>query len=205
MRAAPLRGRAIVASAAICASSAITLRSALTSPWTSSPSTSSVLGSYALVTLGLGLWLEPALRNLHTLRRRDLRYVFRPWFFWLWLSIPIGNILLLRGSMNELWLASDPDNLDAETWRAGVPSTLLVVWWAALLSSDALGGYSLKIHDSTVSPLLGLAADGIGVIASILSIALMLRVNRRQQLAAARLDGRLPAHGVTLSDHDRPT
>lgn len=155
-----------------------------------------------VVTLVAGvfwiLWHHHAQRNLPALGVTGTRY--DPVMVVLWWIIPFANFVMPLLTTNELWKASDPQAPTSD-WRSKPMPGLLIVWWLFVVARVPLGWAAavLQQDPQTVDRLLsraylGLAVDASIIVAAILAIVVVGRLQKRQDEAAAVLaPGTMPS------------
>jgi hypothetical protein len=155
------------------------------------------MSAIVLMTFLVGaiLWLVWQFRghkNLRALGARHLR--FSPGWAVGWWFVPLANYAMPFLTMQELYKASDPD-AGPDDWSSGKTGALIGFWWASLLAQTLLlfaGSSTEGTTDVTLTELaagqryviLGYAAM---IVAAGLAIALVIRIDQRQEAKRARL------------------
>jgi hypothetical protein len=146
------------------------------------------------------VWQYRAHSNLRALGATDLRYT--PGWAVGWWFIPFANIVMPYLTMRELWKASEP-NAGAVEWKISRSTWLLPMWWGtwlatqipAQIASVAAENPSIPSQIAASGWLIGFT--GLVVVAGALAIALVRRVDLRQEQKHAHIVARSRAVGTT--------
>ncbi len=146
-----------------------------------------------LLIVGTGVvwiaWQRRAHASLPALGVIGLRYT--PGWVVAWWLIPIANFVMPLLTMSELWKATDPDAGPAH-WAARPTPALLGFWWTCwLLRFPILGAVAAGIGtDQDVDTLtaragVGVASDLATVVAAVLAIVLVRKIEERRRRKAS--------------------
>lgn len=147
--------------------------------------------TYLATVVAFCTWLFEAGRNLRALGVGDLRWSEESRV--LWFFVPVADLLLPLLGVRELWRASaDPQR--SGSWRTGSVSALVGAWWLMWVVSGGLAWWSLGtrwVQESTeeliVADQLGIAFAATRLLATPLLLAVVVRIHRNQERAAAAL------------------
>jgi hypothetical protein len=141
-----------------------------------------VLACTAIVWL---TWLRGAYQNLRSVGTRRSRFS-KAWAVAYWF-LPFINVVRAYQVMKDLWLRSDSGN-DRDAYDTLPAPDLLRGWWGTSL---AWGGLGLVVgvlaheartpQDLTNLTDLGIVVNAIGVIASVLAIRVVRKIDARQR------------------------
>jgi hypothetical protein len=155
------------------------------------------------VVIAFCMWTHRVARNLPALGGRGLKYT--PGWAVGWFFIPIANLAMPYFVAAEIWRESDPEQRHLDGQEIKPASPLVAGWWTTYviyavvptLVSAAFGliiGFSIAarhgnpqemveriMHYLPTFLLIGLAAQTLGLLASILAIMYVCRVDANQQ------------------------
>lgn len=142
------------------------------------------------------LWIHQAAKNVRAFGHEGLS--FTPGWCVGWWFIPIASIWMPYLAVKEVWRASDPNAMRAESptaWTTSpVPSTM-PVWWATYVIAGflGLGGgvmnafASVQKTDPTLSHLVMAFAQFLSLMSAIAIVSIMGKLAARQEASGARL------------------
>ncbi|MCC5477638.1 DUF4328 domain-containing protein [Streptomyces barringtoniae] len=156
---------------------ALTVRAHLLHPATTTASdfarVSMIFGDVGIATIVLFLvWFARCRRNAELLAPGRVPGSVT-WAVLAWL-IPVFNLWVPRGLVQDVHRASAPDGADA-----GRGDLLVNVWWAAWVGHAALTLAAMNLGYGTSLPLL-VAAEALDLLAAVLAIAVIQRITVRQ-------------------------
>ncbi len=101
--------------------------------------------------------------------------------------VPFVNLVVPYRAIKELWRKSEPYNL--QSFGAVSPPAWFPLWWAFwLISNIADNAYFRLTWRGNASRetlgIVGIAADGLGIIAAILAVVVIGEIDQRQQAAS---------------------
>ncbi len=138
--------------------------------------------------IALLMWMGRAFTNLQamkvkTLGRKSIQC------YWGWI-IPLANIVIPVSTMQDIWKASDPSEMDQKRWRLLKSSLLISTWWATYLLAGALGvAQRLQMNaDPMVQFTIGIALDIMFSAAFLQLIFIVRDIGTRQQSKKALLE-----------------
>jgi Domain of unknown function (DUF4328) len=168
--------------------------------WQDGLAVAGLLAAGAALVVG-ARWLDGAYRNLPALGARDLR-TMPAWASWGWL-VPGLNLVRPKSIVDDVWRGSTPSlpAVPGPAWRAAPVGAVVHAWWAAVVGAVVLGVVAAVIRagDGTTpgelvaGARLEVASGAVGVVAWVLSIAVVRAVTGRQEERVAVLTGRAPA------------
>jgi hypothetical protein len=141
------------------------------------------------------LWLYQASRNLSRLSADGLTHT-PGWAVGAYF-VPIANLIRPCQEMQEIWRASDPENIEnSVAWQVSRSSSIVRLWWFALLLAGALsmfahyrkevaGGFLQDQNDLRIQILVSLAM----LVAGVLLILIIRSIRQRQRERYKRLYG----------------
>lgn len=128
----------------------------------------------------------------------------------LWFYIPLLNIFMPYYALREIWLASNPhaEVLDREDWKRRHEVAHLVGWWWALWLLTAVSPFLPFLQDlnewvfwwfsSTAAHIVG---EIVGVLAVLITIRLLLRMDVRQALRKKVHDNQMTEAQLSKAQH----
>lgn len=138
--------------------------------------------------IALLIWMGQAFTNLQamkikTLGRKSIQC------YWGWI-IPFANIVIPVSTMQDIWKASDPSEMDQKRWRLLKSSLLISTWWATYLLAGALGvAQRLQMNaDPMVQFTVGIGLDIMFCVAFLQLIFIVRDIGARQQSKKALLE-----------------
>ena len=135
---------------------------------------------FVLTAIAFLMWVHRSHRNLSALGAQGLK--FTPGWAVGWWFIPILNLFQPFRIIREIWRASDPSVAIGTAWRAAPSSPLIGWWWGLFLASvvyfQVSGDAPISLYLLTAT--VDIATDLFGVIAAVLAIRLVLRIEARQ-------------------------
>lgn len=150
------------------------------------------------ITVAFLMWVHRVYRNLPALGAPKLEMT--PGWAVGWYFVPFANLVKPCLSMAEIWKYSDPDQPDR---LRKVASPLVGIWWASFLINrfiDRIGawtGFDKSDHPTLDSlkqiTLFGMVALTIELIAALIAISLIFRVNVNQQRMHDSILARTPS------------
>lgn len=148
-----------------------------------------------VVGISMIVWTRRVYRNLEPLGARSLRFG-EGWAIGGWF-VPFLNLVRPKQIVDDVWRASDPARSEREpqAWRDRQVSPLLHWWWGAWIASNLIGFVAQAQDEATADAARSQAiwlmvSDGAGVVASLLALAVVLRLTDRQIARADRLAAR---------------
>ena len=133
------------------------------------------------------IWIHRAHKNLPALGAG--RLTFTPGWAVGWFFIPFFNLFRPYQVATEIWKASDPEVTADCSWQTKASGSLVGWWWALFLISSFLsniaGRMALRggetLPDLIRSSWVMLVSDGVDIPAAVITIFLVLTINRRQE------------------------
>jgi hypothetical protein len=153
--------------------------------------------TYLLASVVSGIvmlvWFYRAYRNLEVLGciGRSMTPGWAVGYFF----IPIANLFRPYQAAQEIWKGSDPACLDDYEWTHQPGSALILFWWLVRIGGfvvDRIGAsmlQSTQLEGLIAGLKVLMAAYALGAVVDVLLIAMVLRINRRQDRKYDRLFG----------------
>jgi hypothetical protein len=147
------------------------------------------------------IWIYRASKNLRALGIQNQKY--SPGWAIGWFFIPFANWVLPFLVTKEIWKASDPKAMDAESWRSTSVSPIVPAWWVLYVVSSIGGNIVARIAlggGETAGDLLNeswawLIADAIEIPAAVLAILVVWGITSRQDEKNRNLISSVPVSG----------
>ncbi len=147
------------------------------------------------------IWVYRASKNLKPLGVQNQKY--SPGWAVGWFFIPFANYVLPFLVTKEIWMASDPKVMDAESWRSTSVSPIVPAWWVLYIISSIGGNIIARIAlggGETATDFLNeswawLIADAIEIPAAILAILVVWGITSRQDEKSRNLATAVPVMG----------
>jgi hypothetical protein len=147
------------------------------------------------------IWIYRVSKNLKPLGSQNQKY--SPGWAIGWFFIPFANWVLPFLVTKEIWKASDPKAMDAESWRSTSVSPIVPAWWALYVVAS-IGGYIVvRIAlggGETATDLLNqtwawVIADVLEIPAAVLAILVVWGITSRQDEKNRNLISSVPVSG----------
>jgi len=154
-------------------------------------------GSFLAALVGAGcvisflVWFSRSYRNLRALGAEGLEYspgVAIGWWF-----VPVVNCWKPFRVAVEIWRGSDPMAMKNDlASRAGMPTpALLAIWWmgwlTALVLDNLVAAPDRLMYQGEVVTLPMIVAAGFDILAAALAMAVILEIDRRQNMRHASI------------------
>ncbi len=143
------------------------------------------LAAFACTGIAWLVWLHRAYGNLALIGSKRSRFS-RGWAIGCWF-IPVVNLVRAYQIMRDLWLRSESMN-DRDGYDGLPVPALLATWWVVSLTWGALGvvvailardAYTLEQQTNVTD--LGLFVHAVGLVAAVLAMKVVRRIDRHQQ------------------------
>jgi hypothetical protein len=148
------------------------------------------------------LWTHQAAKNIRAFGQQMLE--FTPGWAVGWWFIPFANYWFPYKVLREIWKASDPESVGANSnggtaWSSRPVGSLFPLWWATYLINGFIGGAAAVKQvmvsfenpgkpNLTTSPLV-LVAHFFLIIAAVAIVSIMSQLARRQEASYLKLRG----------------
>lgn len=151
-------------------------------------------GLYVVAGVVFLAWLYRAYKNVNAFGAESL--TSSPGSALISFFVPMLNLYLPAVAVSELWKASDPAITAGEAWQQARHSRLVIIWWLVILAwgiarviqsifrlrLDPLGrvtfDYYMRLAQTDV------VLDAFFAVSALLSLMLVYRINRRQEIKA---------------------
>lgn len=140
------------------------------------------------------VWFRRTYRNLGALGARSLRFK-AGWAIGAWF-VPFLNLFRPFNMASDIWKASNPEMTDepGTPWQTQRSSRLLAFWWTSWVISNWTSQAAFRFSDNQQNldqlqrmNSAWLIADVASAVATILAIAVVSKITRRQEQRAQKL------------------
>ncbi len=142
------------------------------------------------------VWIHHASSNLEPLGSRLQSY--SPGWAAGWFFIPFANLVMPYLVTREVWMGSDPDSPDGDSWRRAAVPAMLPAWWTLMVINMLLcvpavitllgGSATAHLYEAWIA----LVGNVVEIGAAALFIVLVRRVTARQEEKASRMAAPAP-------------
>jgi hypothetical protein len=151
-------------------------------------------GLYVVTGVVFLAWLYRAYKNLDAFGAEAL--TSSPGSALISFFVPMLNLYLPAVAVSELWKASDPASAAGEAWQQTRRSRLVIVWWLVLLAwgiarvIESFWGLRFVPFGRVTSDYymrlaqIAVVLDVFFIVSAMLSLLLVYRINRRQEMKA---------------------